>query len=57
MDLNHLVVIKRVLADQELLVRLISCEICLIVKNGHKDFKGRCKDSTIKQHGINLALT
>lgn len=57
MDLNHLVVIKRVLADRELLVRLISCEICLIVKNGHKDFKGRCKDSTIKQHGINLALT
>lgn len=56
MDLKHLVVIKKVLADQELMARFISCEICLIFKNGHKGFKGRCKDSTIRQHGINLAL-
>lgn len=38
------------------MVRLISHEICLIFKNGHEDFKGRCKDPTKRQRGINLAL-
>jgi len=55
--LKHLVVITKVCADQVLMVRFISREICVIFKNGHKDFKERCKDPTIRQHGINLALT